>query len=307
MTAVHVRSASTWSELLEVLRAAVPGETFVSAADAASCADEVDVAIVEAWADGLGAYPHLALVQSLWAGVDRLLADPQLPPGVAVARMVSAELTQLMAEYVVASVLYVHRQFPAYARQQRSQAWAPLMQRAAADTPVGILGAGELAQASAVLLRAVGFPVTMWARRLRADDPSVRVGEEGFSSVVDAAVVVNLLPLTDATRGVLDARALARFRDGAAFVNVGRGAHVDEVALLAALDRGAISHAVLDVFNNEPLPPDSRLWAHQRVTVTPHVAADSTVHAVGAVAAEAVRAFRAGEPVANTVERARGY
>jgi glyoxylate/hydroxypyruvate reductase A len=120
-------------------------------------------------------------------------------------------------------------------------------------------------------------------------------------------VVVNLLPLTDATRGLIDARFLSQLPPGAALVNLARGAHVAEADLLAALDSGRLAHAVLDVFQTEPLPAGHAFWVHPRVTLLPHAAAMTDARSAAAVVAHNLRAHVGGGAIAHRVDRARGY
>ena len=305
VTVVEVEDAQTWRSRLAPL---LPGEELLLPSEAEARIDDIDAAFVEGITTGLERYTNLQFVQCLWAGVDKLLAHPDFPPHVAVARMVASSMSQSMAEFVAASVLYVHRRFPEYLSQQQRRSWVELSQPVAAECPVAILGAGVLGSFSAQALRALGFPVRLWGRTVRADDPSVLVGAQGLATLLESsAIVVNLLPLTPDTAHIIDHGFLSMCRPGASIVNAGRGRHVVDDALLAALDSGRIEHAVLDVFTVEPLPDDHPYWTHPRVTVMPHVAAASTADAVAESAANGMRAYRAGEPVPSMVDRNRGY
>ena len=287
-----------------------PGEELLTAAQVSTAgrANEVDAALTEGTASGLAAYPNLRFAQSIWAGVNGLLADLELAPKVIVARMVADSLTVSMAEFVTASVLFLHRRFPVYASQQRSATWIEHKHLAAAEYPVAILGAGVLSQASGEMLRAVGFPVAMWARTPRPNDPLVRHGEAGLHELLaESAAVVCLLPLTNETNGIINAALLARCRPGVALVNPGRGRHVVDADLFEALDSGHVDHAILDVFTTEPLPAAHRYWSHPRVTIMPHIAASSTADSVARAAAAGLLAFRTGQPVPNLVNRTLGY
>lgn len=244
----------------------------------------------------LQGWPALALIQSLWAGVDRLLADSTLPPDVPLARMVDPAMSTAMAETALWAVLALQRDFVDYAAQQRKAAWRQHPQRRADEWPVLVLGQGEMGRTVAERLRANGYPVTGWRR-----------GEDLAPRLAAARVVVNLLPLTPATTGLLDARLFAAMAPGASLVNLGRGAHVVDADLLAALDRGHLRHAVLDVFATEPLPAAHPYWAHPHVTVLPHVAAATDARSAAAVVAANLRALAEGAPVAHLVDRLRGY
>lgn len=253
--------------------------------------------------------PQLRFVQSLWAGVDRLLADPTLPAGLTLARMVDPMMNRAMAETALWAVLSLHRGFFRYGRQQAQRQWHVLPQRRADEVSVAVLGLGEMGRTVARTLQSQGYAVQGW-RREPGDDPGVpqRCGAETLPAVLaDADVVVNLLPLTPGTRGLLDARAFAAMRPGAALVNLARGAHVVDEDLLAALDRGHLSQAVLDVFHTEPLPSWHRFWTHPQVTVLPHAAAQTDPRSAAEVAAANLRAFAAGQAVRHEVRRDRGY
>jgi glyoxylate/hydroxypyruvate reductase A len=280
-------------EWLALLRAELPDEALVVEPEA-----EVDVAIVANPSRGaLQGLPKLALIQSLWAGVDRLLTDASVPPQVPLARMVDPAMNEAMAETALWAVLSLQRDFFDYARQQAAALWQPHPQRRADELPVLVLGRGQMGSTVARRLAANGFPVSAWGSR---DGPLA-------PRLAAAAVVINLLPLTTATRGLIDAAMLAAMRPGASLVNLARGAHVVDDALLAALDAGHLRHAVLDVFRQEPLPREHRFWSHPRVTVLPHVAAATDARSAAGVAAANVKRLRAGMPLGHLVDRARGY
>ncbi len=278
---------------LALLGAELPGETLVLAPD-----PEVDVAIVANPPPGaLQGLPKLALIQSLWAGVDRLLADASLPAQVPIARMVDPAMNEAMAETALWAVIALQRDFFDYARQQAAGQWQPHPQRRAQEWPVLVLGRGQMGSTVARRLAANGFPVTSWGSRDGALAPRL----------ADASVVINLLPLTPATRRLFDAARLAAMRPGASLVNLARGAHVVDDALLAALDAGHLRHAVLDVFHQEPLPAAHRFWSHPKVTLLPHVAAATDARSAAAIAAANVRRWRTGAPLEHLVDRVRGY
>ncbi|HEX2152391.1 MAG TPA: glyoxylate/hydroxypyruvate reductase A [Acidimicrobiia bacterium] len=235
---------------------------------------DVDVLVVgNPPGSGLRRYSSLRFVQSTWAGVDQLVEGG---PSVPIARMVAPALASLMAEFVHAAVLMVHRGFPEYRRRQSEHEWRPLPPVETSRRRVGVLGFGELGRPCAVALAAAGFDVAAWARRSRPAEVPVLVGTDGFSELLSRSeIVANLLPLTPATVGILDQRAFARMPRGSTLINVARGGHVVETDLLRALDGGHLSDAILDVFAEEPLPPEHAYWSHPRVTVLPHVAAPS--------------------------------
>ncbi|RVT52502.1 2-hydroxyacid dehydrogenase [Rubrivivax albus] len=279
------------------LAAAWPQGHWLDEAGARAAPEQVRAAVVANPPPGaLQGLPNLALVQSLWAGVERLVTDPTLPAQVPLARMVDPMMSVAMAETAHWAVLSLHRDFVAYARQQRQRQWLPHPQRRADEVRVLVLGRGELGRTVGRRLADAGYQVAFWARDDDLD-----------SALPQADVVINLLPLTPATRGLIDARFLARLPAGAALVNLARGGHVVEADLLAALERGPLRHAVLDVFAQEPLPSDHAFWTHERVTVLPHVAAATDPRSAAAVVAANLQALADGRPLAHLVDRTRGY
>jgi glyoxylate/hydroxypyruvate reductase len=260
----------------------------------------------------LAGLPQLRLVQSLWAGVETLLADASLPPEVPLARMVDPAMSAAMAETALWAVLSLHRGFFDYAAQQRAGEWRGHAQRRADELGLLVLGLGHMGLAVATRLAAQGYRVSAWHAKPndRPGPPGVAVhaGNPALAALLPGAdIVLNLLPLTAATRGLLDARLFAALPRGAAIVNLARGAHVVDADLLAALDSGHLKHAVLDVFHAEPLPPDHRYWQHPQVTVLPHVAALTDLRSAAGVVARNLRALREGAPLAHRVDRSRGY
>jgi glyoxylate/hydroxypyruvate reductase len=282
------------------LAAALPAARWLDLSSARAEAASVEVAVIANPPPGsLQGLPALRLVQSLWAGVDRLLDDPTLPAGVPIARMVDPAMTAAMAETALWAVLALHRGFFAYAERQRRREWRPHAQRRADEVPVLVLGQGVMGGAVSERLRAQGYPVTGWRRS--DGDAALR------HALPQASIVINLLPLTAQTRGLLDAGFFAAMAPASSLVNLARGAHVVEADLLAALDRGALRHAVLDVFHIEPLPAGHPFWAHPRVTVLPHAAAATDPSSAAGVAAANLQRLARGEPVLDLVDRERGY
>jgi glyoxylate/hydroxypyruvate reductase A len=293
----------TWGA---ALREALPQAEWVEAVPGA----EVDVALVANPPPGrLQGLKGLKLIQSLWAGVDRLLADDTLPAGVPIARMVDPAMNAAMAETALWAVLSLHRGFFDYARQQREAVWQQLPQRRADEVRVAVLGLGEMGLTAARRLVAVGYRVSGWSARPR-NEPGIECvsGDDALPALLSRSdIVVNLLPLTPATRGLFDAGRLALLPQGASLVNLARGGHVVEADLLAALDAGRLRHAVLDVFQAEPLAAEHPFWKHPRVTVLPHAAALTDARSAAEVAAGNVRAVLENEPLLYLVGRNKGY
>ena len=302
-------SPDEWSVWWPALQAAMPGEHLVRDRHAVLSQD-IDVALVANPASGsLRELPGLRLIQSLWAGVDRLLIDATVPQHVPLARMVDPSMNTAMAQTALWAVLSLHRGFFDYAQQQRARQWQQHPLRRADDLQVAVLGLGQMGRAAARLLVQHGYRVSGWSRHeVQVQEVFARAGEAVLPQVLaEAQIVINLLPLTPETRGLFNAATLAQMPRGTSLVNLARGAHVVDADLLAALDSGHVAHAVLDVFHDEPLPPGHAFWAHSRVTVLPHVAAPTDPRSATLVAAANVQALREGRPLAHRVDRGRGY
>lgn len=271
---------------------------------------EADIAVVANPLPGrLSGCTRLRLVQSLWAGVDRLLADATLPADVPLCRMVDPMMNRAMAETAAWAVLSLHRRAFDYAAQQRQTQWRALPQKRADEVAVLVLGLGQMGRTTALQLAALGYRVGGWsARPQQVAGIATSAGWAALPAALGAAdIVVNLLPLTDDTRGLFDRARLQQMRQGASLVNLARGAHVVETELLAALNAGHLAHAVLDVFDTEPLPATHVFWFHPRVTLWPHAAAQTDLRSAAAEVAVNVEAVRRGEPAAHRVDRSRGY
>ncbi|SMF30999.1 glyoxylate/hydroxypyruvate reductase A [Tistlia consotensis] len=273
-----------------------------------SAPDPAAVEFLVAWtapADLGQAYPNLRVIFSVGAGVDQLdLAT--VPPQVLVVRMLEPGIPQQMREFVALATLALHRDLPLYISRQRQALWQPGESRPAAERRVGVMGLGQLGQAVLDALAPFGFQLGGWSRSLRSL-PGVESFTELPAFLSRTDILICLLPLTPETRGILDAGLFAGLPPGAGLVHVGRGGHLDQQALLAALDSGRLSAAWLDVTDPEPLPREHPLWAHPRVVITPHVAtrvgaAEGAAHVIAGI-----RAYRAGRSIPGLVDRARGY
>ena len=277
-------------------------------------ADDVAYACVWKPPHGLLAeYRNLKAVFSLGAGVDDILADPQLPD-VSVIRVVDADLTMRMTEYVVLHVLAYHRQQRVYDSQQRARTWHDHEQPAANDVSVGVMGLGELGQAAAVALQRLGFRVHGWSRTQK-----IIPGVETFYGTIGlepflrrSEILVCLLPSTPATRGILNLDTLQRLKfngalRGAYLINAARGDLQVDADIIVALEDGTLAGATLDVFPIEPLPLTSPLWTHPKVTITPHNAAQSSPRAIVPNILRQIDRFEVGMPLEHVVDRNRGY
>lgn len=301
-----VDSATAWRSELERLLPGLELRVWPDLGDAAA----IEAALAWRPPPGLlASLPNLRLIASLGAGVDHLFADPQLPPAVPIVRLVDPYMTVAMSEYVQLQVLRLHRQDVAYLAQQRRRRWQPLAQPNAAERRIGVLGLGVLGGDAALKLRVAGFEVAGWSRTERKL-PGIACfhGRDGLATLLARAeILVCLLPLTAATDGILDATLFARLPRGAAIVNCARGRHVVEADLLAALDSGQLSAAVLDVCRDEPLPPEHPFWRHERIILTPHVAATTHPPTAAPVVADTLRRLVAGKKLLNRVDVSERY
>lgn len=251
-------------------------------------------------------YTRAKAVLSLWAGVERIVGNATLTQPL--CRMVDPSLTESMVEWVVGHSLRHHLGMDAQIVNPDHR-WHPVVPPLARNRPVTVLGLGALGTACAKALAALNFPVTGWSRRPKTvDGLRCLSGIDGLHEALRGAeIVVTLLPRTPETEGILNAATLALPARGAVVLNPGRGALIDDDALIAALDSGQIGHATLDVFRVEPLPPTHPFWAHPQVTVTPHIAADTRPVSASGVIAENIRRAEAGEPLLHLVDRQSGY
>ena len=314
MRSLIVASASDAAVWVEHLRRNLPGRSIRCWPD--DVGDPAEVAYICAWKappGALGRFPNARVVFSLGAGVDHILADPALPK-LPLVRIVDADLTQRMTEYVTLHTLMIHRRQRAYDAQQKARVWHELAQPAARDVAVGIMGLGVLGKDAAEVLRRIGFRVAGWSR-----SPKTIAGIETFDGAagLDAflartEILIALLPLTAATRGIVALPLLRKLnRDGALggahLINAGSGGLQIDADILVALDQGVLASATLDVFPTEPLPNDSALWTHPRVTITPHNAAWSNPAALAEGIARQIARFEAGKPLEGLVDTATGY
>jgi glyoxylate/hydroxypyruvate reductase A len=297
--------AAAW---LDALRRALPGARIeLWPAPAANAADYALV-----WKpppELLGDLKRVKAVFYLGAGVDAVAGDASLPPGVRLVRLEDAGMAEQMAEYVCYAVLRRYREFDAYAEQQRARLWQPRRRTSKGSFGVGILGLGVLGTAVASALTPFGFPLRGWSRtRKQMAGIATFAGAGGLEAFLsDARVLVCLLPLTRDTKGLLDRATLSRLPRAAYLVNVSRGALVVDDDLLSLLDSGHLAGAMLDVFRDEPLPPEHRFWHHPRVVLTPHISASTQVDESVAQIAAKIRRLEAGLPITGIVARDQGY
>jgi glyoxylate/hydroxypyruvate reductase A len=310
MTKIMVKVGGGRAEpYTNALRALDPSLVFEQWPDI-SDPDDIDIAMV--WQMPLGElqkFKNLKMVISMAAGVDHVLRDKTLPPQVEITRVVDPHMARAMTHYVVMSVLRLHRESDPYDRLRAAREWSPSRSFDADAVQIGLLGLGHLGQAAGQGLRALGFNVRGWS-----SSPKNIEGIESFHGADGLSAMLRqtnclccLLPLTADTHGILGAATFDQMPDGSFLVNSGRGEHLVEADLIAALDSGRIRMAALDVFSTEPLPQDHSFWGDERIVLTPHTAAEVHIPSVTKGFLENIRRCRDGQPLIGAVDRTKGY
>jgi glyoxylate/hydroxypyruvate reductase A len=297
--ASETEKAEFWLPLLEQ---ALPEDRFFVGEE-----KSIDVALVATPPAGtLARLKGVKLVQSLWMGVEKLLADPEYPRGVPLARLIDPGMVAAMSETVLSHVLDWHRHHYRYRAQKAKLEWRRYKQYLAADRTIGILGLGELGSDAARKLLALGFRVAGYSRR-----PKQLEGVQSFTDLEAMLPLCNalvcLLPLTGHTRGVLNGKNFSLLKKHSAIINLARGGHLVTQDLMTALDSGHLAHAYLDVFDTEPLPASNPLWQHPGVSITPHAAALTEPRTAIATIVENAERVRRGETPLNLVDFEAGY
>jgi glyoxylate/hydroxypyruvate reductase len=279
--------------------------------------DPATIDYVAAWLpppDVVKSLSNLKVIFSLGAGVDAILKDPTLPDNVPIVRVNDPDLTMRMTEYIVLHVLMHHRQQRRLDENQKKSVWDSFPTHAASGLRVGIMGLGVLGQDAATKLAMLGFKVAGWSRTPKhiagVQCYSGAGGLDTFLSRTD--VLVSLLPATAETDGILNRALIGKLARSGPFgapilINAGRGRQQNEDDILAALDAGELHAATLDVFRSEPLPKESRFWSHPKVTLTPHIAADSDPAVICTYVAQQIAIYEKTGQLSNLVDRTRGY
>lgn len=273
--------------------------------------DPADVRYLVAWVppdDIATTFPNLELILSVGAGVDQFDAT-KLPAHIPLVRMLERGIAETMVEYVIMAVLGLHRDLLQFINQQKAQVWREIRITPAKRRRVGVMGLGQLGQAVLERLKAFEFPLLGWNRSPREiAGVACYAGTDTLPNfLAQSDILVCLLPLTNETRGILNADLFARLPRGAGLVNVGRGPHLVEADFLAALASGALSGAVLDVTDPEPLPAGHRFWSHPRILLTPHNASMTSPDTAVDFVLDVIARHRRGEDLPGLVDRTRGY
>lgn len=256
----------------------------------------------------LALLPNLQLIHSLWAGVERLVSE--LPQNCApIIRLIDPELTRIMAEAVLAWSYYIQRDMPAYRISQMAKQWQPREYRPPHNMTVGIVGLGLLGQASAKFLQHAGFNVIGWSRTLKTiDNLESLTGDDGLTTLLQTSdIVVLLVPLTNETTGLMNDKRFSQMKKGAALINFARGPVVEAQAMLKSIEQGQLGHAILDVFNVEPLPPTCPYWHNPAITILPHIAAQTPKETAAKIVAHNIATWQKTGDLPPFVNRKLGY
>jgi glyoxylate/hydroxypyruvate reductase A len=300
------KSAARWEQALRALEPALD----VRCWQPGLCADDVEFVLCWEYPEGaLLEFPQLKCVCSMGAGVDHILRDQRFPEQVSVVRLVDPSLVNSMYDYLQTIVNYYYRNIDVYRQQQARGAWRRLPPRPAEEYQLGIMGLGNLGAHAAQGFAAQGFGVSGWSRT-----PQVLDGVKTFSGedqrqafLASLDVLICLLPLTAATRGILCRETFAAMPRGARVINVGRGGHLVDEELIEALDSGQLAGACLDVFEPEPLPPEHAFWSRDELLLTPHISSMTDARSTAPQVLENYRRSTLGESLLNQVDMARGY
>lgn len=274
-----------------------------------SQAKSIDIAIVaNPKPKDLDKYPNLVWIQSLWAGVEQLISAVLKKP-IKLVRLVDPQLAQTMAESVLAWTLYLQRNMPEYARQQAGKQWNQLPCISSKELRVSVLGAGALSLASLNALSKLEYQLSCWSRTPKQLNGIKCYSDfNGLQAMLRKTdILINLLPLTPPTHHLLDKELLSELPKGSKLINFSRGAVIDTKALLKLLDIGHLSHAVLDVFEQEPLASSDPIWSNPKVTVLPHISAPTNMHTASEVVANNIRTYREHDVIPKSVDIKVGY
>jgi glyoxylate/hydroxypyruvate reductase A len=301
----HIGSGKAWHD---TFKAQLPDLQIRIWPEAGDLADIEYLAFMHPDFDKLPAFPNLKAMFSRSAGVESFIKHPKLPK-VPLGKVEPPGGDPMMTEYVLMHVLRFHREMPAYQAAQANREWRRVAIARPEQRRIGFLGFGMMARAPALVLKSLGFPVSAWVRSPReaAEVPIFHGRDQLEPFLRETDIAVCLLPLTRETEGIFCARTFAMMPRGAMLVNVGRGKHVVDKDLIAALDSGQLAYAALDALWPEPLPPESPLWSHPQVTVMPHVARRPTVAQLATEIVANIKSLRSGGRLLQEIDVTMGY
>ena len=296
-------------KLIKGIRAGLPGEDIREHPDAGN-PDDIDIVCIFRMQQGfLKPYKNLKLVSATGAGVDHYLLDPDFPRHVPLVRVVDADFGARMADYVLCWVLFHHREGPHFLANQKTHTWAYKPIRSAREVRVGVMGLGQMGEPTVKRLAYLGYTVSGWARSrhtiegVRCYAGNAELGE----FLQNTEILVNLLPLTAETRGILCKKTFDQLPKDSVVITAARGGHLIEKDIIEALDSGRLRYATIDAFPKEPLPPEHPLWDHPKVFVTPHCSSTASAETIINTFVDNVKRFRAGRPLLNVVDYTKGY
>ena len=298
--------ASLWREAFARLAPEIEFREWPEVGDPA----EIEFALVWKPAKGdLKRYPNLKAIFSLGAGIEHIFSDSELPKHIPVVRMVDHGLTKGMTEYVLMHVLRFHRRAPELEAQKAAGVWNYIDYPPAWERRVGVMGLGVLGGDAARTIASFEFDTAGWSRRpKKIEGVECFHGEEGLARFLARTdILVNLLPLTEATQDILNARTFAQLPRGAYLINAARGRHLVEEDLIPALESGQLAGAALDVFREEPLPAGHPFWKHPKIWISPHVASVTQPSTAAKGVLDGIARLRAGLPLENVVDWSEGY
>lgn len=295
---------------LACLHQHLPDETFISIETLSKeLLSSIKIAVVaNPEPSDLTKLSNLVWVQSLWAGIENLTVKPELK-NIPIVRLVDNELANIMSEAVLAWTLYLHRCMPDYLKQQKVKKWQQLAYKPANEQRVTVLGAGELGLAAIKSLLAANFQVNAWSRTEKnINGINHFYGEQGLRQALSQTdILISLLPLTPQTTHLLDNKMLLLMPKGAQLINFSRGGVINHNDLVALIDSKHIKHAVLDVFDQEPLPASSELWSNESITILPHISAPTQLQSASLSVSNNIKKYREQGIIPKTVDKASGY